>query len=86
MFFNLLILARGYVYWFYRGRQREKNIDVRNISGLPPIHTPTRDETHSLGMCPDQESNLQPSGVRDGAPTKWATRQGKTLSLIKQEA
>ena len=31
--------------------------------------TPIRDETHNLGMHPDQELNTQPFGVWDDAPT-----------------
>ena len=38
----------------------------RNINELPPIHTPTRDQTRNLGMCPDGESNLQLFGVLCG--------------------
>ena len=50
--------------------QRERE---RNISRLPPVRAPTRDQTHNLGMCPDRVSNLQPFGVRDDAPTNLAT-------------
>ena len=32
----------------------------RNINRLPPIYSWTGDQTHNLGMCPGQESNLQP--------------------------
>lgn len=28
---------------------RERNTDVRNINQLPPVHTPTRDQTCNLG-------------------------------------
>ena len=31
----------------------------RNIHWLPRIHALAQDRTHSLDMCPDQESNLQ---------------------------
>ena len=30
---------------------------------LPPICTPTGNQTCNLGMCPDQELNSQPLGV-----------------------
>ena len=58
-----------------RGREREgeKRWCERNISQLPPVHTLTGDQTYSLGMCFDQESNLQPFGEQDNAPTNWAT-------------
>ena len=42
-----------------RGRDRERE---RNIDRLPPIHVPIGDQTWNLGMCPDQELNLQPFG------------------------
>ena len=29
----------------------------RNIYQLPPVRALTEDETHSLGVCPDWESN-----------------------------
>ena len=52
-----------------RERERETLISGRNIDQLPPIYALTRDQTCNLGMCPDQGSNLQPSGVQDIAPT-----------------
>ena len=58
------ILTWGYVYWFWRETGREKWMWERKISHLPPVCTPTRDRTHYLDMCPDQESNLQPFGYR----------------------
>lgn len=39
---------------------RERGEKERNIDWLPLVLTPTRDQTHSLGRCPDQELNLQP--------------------------
>ena len=50
-----LILNWGYVYWFKEGRESKRNNDQ-----LPPLHIPAWDQTHTLGMPPDQESNLQP--------------------------
>ena len=44
-----------------------------NIDWLPPIRTPTRDQTCNLGICPDWDSNPQPFGVKDEAPTNWTT-------------
>ena len=31
----------------------------RKMDQLPLVHTLTEDQTHNLGMCPDQESNQQ---------------------------
>ena len=45
----------------------ERNIDMRNISWLTFIHTPTRDQTRNPGMCPDQEWNQRPFILRDNA-------------------
>ena len=39
-----------------------------NIYLLPPVCAPTGDQTHSLGMCPDQELNLQTFSVQDNTP------------------
>ena len=49
-----------------RGRRGETDRQT-DIDWLPPIHIPTRDQTHNLGMCHDQELNLQPFGVQDNA-------------------
>ena len=46
----------------------------KNVDWLPPVHTPTRDQTCSQGMCTDWESNWRP---RDDAPTNWATQPGQ---------
>ena len=50
-------------------RTREKE---RNIDWLPLVR-PDQYWTCNLGMCPDQASNLQPFGLQDDVPTKWAT-------------
>ena len=43
-------------------RERERDIDVRNIDGLPSIRARTEDQTHNLGMCPNWKSKmLQPT-------------------------
>ena len=56
--------SRGYIYIFERRREggggegeRERQTVMweRNINSLPPIGTPTKDQTHNLGMCPDQD-------------------------------
>ena len=69
----LLILQRE------EGRERERE---RNIDLLPLVYTPTRDWTHSLGMCPDQESNPWPSGLWDNTPTNWITLTRARLALF----
>ena len=51
-----------------RERERERNIDWLSL-----IFSPIGDWTYNLGMCSDQESNPQPVGVWDDAPTNWAT-------------
>ena len=50
-------------------RERERK-GKRNSHRLPLIRTLTRDQTCSLRMGLDLESNLQPCGVQDHAPTK----------------
>ena len=74
------ILIREYVYWFSdweERRERERNQWEReNIDQLPPICAPTRDETCNLVMCPNWRFNIRPLGVRDDAPTNWATQPG----------
>ena len=48
----------------------------RNISQLPPIHAPTRDQPHNPDMCPDQELNLlQPVGP-PGQDSLWLLIDG----------
>ena len=60
-----------------RGREgergRETSMAERNMDWLPLIWTPTWDRTWNLGMCPDWELNPWPFGLRDDAPTNWAT-------------
>ena len=60
-----------------RERERETYINVREkVDWLNPIHTPTRDWTNNLGMCPDQELNLYPFDIQDDAPTSWIAHPG----------
>ena len=42
----------------------------RSIDQLPPVRTPTGDQTHNLGMCPNQGLNPQHFSAWDDAPTK----------------
>ena len=68
--FFVFILIQGHCFIaFWRERKRERKGDKRdrckrNTSiGCP--HLPrTRDQTQDPGICPDQESNLQPSGYK----------------------
>ena len=70
------ILAREYTYGF----ERERNIDVtEKLDRLPPVRALPGNQTHNLGRCPDQESNLQPFGVWDDAPANAATWPGLPL-------
>ena len=48
----------------------------RNVSQLPPVLALTRDQTHNLSMCPDQELNSNTFGAWDSTPTNRATWQG----------
>ena len=46
------------------------DIHVREkLDWLLFVCAPTGDATHSIGMCPDQESNPQCFGVWDDTPT-----------------
>ena len=48
-----------------REREKERNTGVKeNVDRLPLVHTPVRDWTLSLGICPDQESNLRSFGLQ----------------------
>ena len=50
-----------------RKRKREKHQSI--FSGVRPDWN----QTIYLGMCPDQELNLQPFGVQDNSPTNQVT-------------
>ena len=50
-----------------RERERER-LRERNIKWLPPTCTLSGDQTHNLGMCPDQESNQQLCSEWNDAP------------------
>ena len=54
-----LFLKRFYLFIFReRGREREKNTDVREINQWVASHMPpTEDLASNPGMCPDWESN-----------------------------
>ena len=48
-------------------RESDRNIDVREKHQLVASHK-CPDQTRSLGMCPDWESNPQPFGYWDDTP------------------
>ena len=69
----------------FRERERESETLMweTNIDWLPPILTPTEDQTRNRGMCPDYRSYPQPFGVQDNAPTNQATQPGLyTLNIF----
>ena len=57
-------------------RERETLMWKRDINQLPPICAPNGNQTHSPGMCPDEELNPQPFDERKDAPTNWSTQPG----------
>ena len=64
-------------------RERERNIDEKeSIDQLPPICDPTRDPTHTPGLCPDQGLNPQPLGVQDEVPTTRAICPGLSSRFL----
>ena len=52
-----------------RGSEGEREGEKQNINLLPLIQALTGDRTYDPGMCPNQESNLQPFTLRDDTPT-----------------
>ena len=54
----------------------------RSINWLPLVCTLTGNWTHNLDMCLDWESNLQPFGLQDDAPTNWAIPAREFLLLF----
>ena len=80
----LRILTLGHVLTDFRERGREGQRGRerwRNIDGLPPIHTPRRDWIGNPGKRPDQESNPQPFGAQDDAPTEPNPARATNYSL-----
>ena len=62
----------AFIYLFFKNLkmcllilEREKN-----TYWLPPTDAHTGDQTHNLGMCLDQEPNLQPFGAWNNVLTK----------------
>ena len=73
--FSFILKMKG---WGDTGRGGEKNTDVRKTSIICLPHTPpTGAQTQNVGMCPDQESKLQPFGVQEDHPTNWGTQPGQ---------
>lgn len=71
--FVFSILTRGYIFFYWlleTGREKE-----RNMNQLPPVGAPSRDQTLSLAMCPDQKLKPRTFGEQqDNAQTNWATQ------------
>ena len=79
-----------------RGRERYKYWydSVASIGCLPHVPTPgigtllgiiciwTGGRTRNLGMCPDRESNPQPSGYGGDSPPNWAPPARYTVSFF----
>ena len=72
---------RTFFHYFQRERkgERETTVQERNIGRSPPIYAQTGDQTHNLGMCPDRELNLQPSGYWMTLQPTEPSRQGGFL-------
>ena len=64
-----VILLRFYLFIFReRGREGEREGTKHVQDRLVASHTPpTGDLAHTPGMCPDRESNLQPSSSQTSA-------------------
>ena len=61
---------------------RERNIDMREkYWSVASRARPDQRSNPNVGMYPDRESNLQPFGVMDDAPIKWATGPGPVQLL-----
>ena len=56
----------------------------RNIDGLPPAYAVTKDRTHNPSMCPDQESNWQPSALWDEAQPTEPHQSGLNQGILRQ--
>ena len=67
----ILFLERGEG----RGKDKERNIDVRNIDQLPLVRTLTRDPTCNLGHVPWPGTETEPAifCFAGWHPTNWAT-------------
>lgn len=52
-----------------KGGEREKNPCETETSLDCLSYTPPGDQTPNLGICPHWESNSQPFGLQDNAPT-----------------
>ena len=74
-FWNIYICMYMYICICIRERGRKRGREAlmweRAIDQLPLIHAPTGDQTHNLGMWPDQESNWQPfASQHDAKPNE----------------
>ena len=55
------------------------------MNRLSPVHTPSRNQSHNHGMCPDQESNWKPfwcMGRRSNQLSHPARAQSLFLNLV----
>lgn len=74
------ILMWGYFFIALREQARKNETLVAYLV----THASTRDQTHTLGMCPDQEWNLQPFGLWDNTATIWAApARARVLNTLK---
>ena len=72
LFVYLFVLEKG------EGREKERK---RNISWLPFVCTPSGDGTHTIGTCPDQESNRLPFTLQHVIQLSHAG-QGKVVLVL----
>ena len=70
-----------------REKDRERNIDVREIHQSVASRTPpSGDLAHNPGMCPDWEWNLQPFGSQAGTQSTEPHQPGQVRgSLVKKK-
>ena len=71
-----------------RGKERQRDWCERETSTGCLSYTLTGDRIHSLGMCPDWESNPRTFGLQHNAPTNWATldRAGIEISFKRKKS
>lgn len=95
-FWKFLIPTQGYVLNDFRERGREGHTHTYiyiytltsmweiNIYRLPAIHALTGHQTHNLGICSEQKSNLPYFCVWDSASHSWATWLGHFKCFLKE--
>ena len=66
-----------------RGKEKERNIDVREKHQLDASRTfLTGDRTHNSGMCPDQASNWRSLTLRDDAHPTEPYQSGLRIQIL----